>query len=347
MRKIIRSMVGKAIVPLALSSPALRSILQPVGLRATQDFFGGRVAPVEFPDGSVCRMTHLDESYLAFQLFWYGGQYYEPITRALVQELLRPGGVFIDIGAHVGFFSLTAAITNPQVQVIAFEPNPKNFRILKANLCANDINSVQCEPCAISDHNGMETLYLANSDMSASLVQNFQEKYTRSAGSVDVRVTSLDSYLSKFPARGPMVIKVDIEGHEPAFFKGAARSLETHHPDLILEVLDTEDAEIVHQLRTLGYHFYSISDEGLVEATTPKLVKRFPFVFLNYLISARPESEIQWLSACIKKRTESIDLLRTSKHRPPESWPGLWDDAGGLTAKEAPTGVLRSATHSP
>jgi hypothetical protein len=122
-----------------------------------------------------------------------------------------------------------------------------------------------------------------------------------------------------------MVIKVDIEGHEPAFFRGATDILATHKPDIILEVLYEQDRALVDSLKTLGYHFYPITDEGFVELEAPKLVKRFPLLFLNYLLSVRPKHQIVEIFARVEEKVRDINLLETSKHYPKSEWPVLWE----------------------
>jgi FkbM family methyltransferase len=339
MKRIIKQALGRSVISVAEMLPWVRSLLRPLGVRTSQDLFGARIVSIQMPGGQSFRLTHVDETYLAFQLFWRGGEFYEPITRALVTALLRPGDTFLDIGAHLGFFSLASGLSNPGVKIIAFEPNPKNFRILQANATANGLSGIVCEPIAISDHDGSARLYLTESDMSASLMKDFQAEDTRQIGSIEVLTASLDSYLEQQRITGTLVIKVDIEGHETAFFRGAARTIAAQKPDIILEVLYDQDIEIVSRLKSLGYHFYPITDEGLVELEAPKLIKRFPFLFLNHLLSVRPRQEIANLFDGVQERIRKLNLLETSKHFPKEQWPCLWH----AEASEAPDNIANQS----
>jgi hypothetical protein len=65
---------------------------------------------------------------------------YEPPTRNLLEQLLQVGDLFIDVGAHWGFFTLQAA-THPKgdIAVIAFEPDPTNASILLRNVSGNGL----------------------------------------------------------------------------------------------------------------------------------------------------------------------------------------------------------------
>jgi FkbM family methyltransferase len=331
MKRALKKTIGLALITAGCGLPSTRPIFKKLGLRCAHRLFGGRTVTLPDIDSSPLKLANVDDSYLAFQLFWHGVNYYEPITRALLCELLEPGATFLDLGAHLGFFSLTAGVRKSDVDVIAFEPNPKNLRCLKANAAANGLKKIVCEPLAISETEGTATLYLAESDMSASLVKGFQAEDTRQVGELSVQTTTLDRYLSDHSVRDPLVIKIDIEGHERAFFRGAKRAIATRKPDMILEVLNAQDPESIALLKGLGYRFYPITDRGLTEIDAPDLVKRFPFLFLNHLISVRPKEELALIYARVLNRTRNINLLETSKHFRPDEWPDLWP----LEAKQA------------
>jgi hypothetical protein len=110
-----------------------------------------------------------------------------------------------------------------------------------------------------------------------------------------------------------LVIKVDVEGHEESFFEGARQTIALRRPDIISEVTSNYAEGPVAFLKEKGYRFYQITDRGLgpSEALTPAI--REPFVFLNFLLSARPQEEIADLFDRIKDKVERIDLTQTSK----------------------------------
>jgi FkbM family methyltransferase len=327
MKGLLKNTLGLTAISLAEAFPFARTRLRNLGLRCSPGRFGNRVVTLRSPSGRPVRLARIDDCYLALQLFWRGVSYYEPLTRTLLEAVIRPGDTFLDLGAHLGFFSLAVGLGQPGLRIVAFEPNPKNFRVLLANFEANNLTHVVCEPLAISDREGSALLYLTESDMSASLQKGFQEQDTLQVGSIEVRTTSLDGYARAHGLGGRMLIKVDIEGHEAAFFRGAAQTIAACKPDLILEVLGEQDAEILAWLKSLGYRFYPITDEGLIEVDEPRLIKRFPLLFLNYLLSARPLAELAGPFECVRAAAASLDLLETSKHFPPAEWPGLWSSS--------------------
>src|SRR5437762_14112203 len=108
-KQSLKQALGRSVLSAGQMLPCARPLLRRVGIRTSQDLFGNRTISIPLDGRKHLRLTQVDESYLAFQLFWRGYQFYEPITRALLTRLLNPGDTFIDIGAHVGFFALTTA----------------------------------------------------------------------------------------------------------------------------------------------------------------------------------------------------------------------------------------------
>jgi hypothetical protein len=153
--------------------------------------------------------------------------------------------------------------------------------------------------------------------MSASLVPEFDAAMDGRA--IAVGVSTLDAYLAQRPPRGRLVIKVDVEGHEAAFFRGASETLERWKPDIVTEVTMPLDARSVARLRELGYWFYPITDRGFMPAEELRPVVRGEFVFLNYLLSVKPPVRAAALFARIARQVQGLDLRQTSKHLTPEA----------------------------
>jgi FkbM family methyltransferase len=160
--------------------------------------------------------------YLIQQETRYDG--FERATRDVIDAHLLPGDLFIDVGAHVGAMSLTAA-TAPagDVQVLAIEPAPDNLRQLEASVAANGLASrVTVVPAAIGAASGEARLHLIRGSMGHRLADD-----TVLGGTVDVALISLDELLARFPQHDQrrVVLKIDVEGHEPEVLAGAAKLL--------------------------------------------------------------------------------------------------------------------------
>lgn len=317
--------------------PRLRAHLAPLGLRTRQAAYRGRLADVELFDGRRVWLTHLDQNYLSYQLFWKSWRHFEPLTTALMMELLADAQVFLDIGANIGYFALTAATLHPQLRVVAFEPNPKLARILRYNVALNGL-AIATEQRAISDRSGVQRFYVPASDMSGTLAPGFNDAIEQT---IEVATLSLDDYLSEgiggvqragqagemssqmaSETLSQMVIKIDTEGHESAVVRGARQLLTRTRPDLIVEVTDELDGASQDLLRRLGYRFYPITDRGLEESERLAVCRRGDLLFLNAFVSTRPVSEIAALSRRLTDRVSAamgtVPLTDTSLYRPGE-----------------------------
>jgi FkbM family methyltransferase len=322
MKTVIKKVIGKTLIQVANAWPGLKPHLKSLGLRTSENLFSpGSSVNVQTPTGHSLRLTNVRDNYLSFQVFWKGTVYYEPLTTLVLQELLQPAATFVDVGANIGFFSLVTSVTKPRIKVIAFEPNPKNFRILNENIVANGFENIHCEFLAVSDVIGPATLYLNGSDMSASLLPDFQVEYNPATNSIQTQTTTLDDYFEKHGAGRPLILKVDVEGHEVALLRGGRRMLREKAPEIILEVLKSYPDEVNEFFNELGYNFYQITDHGLVPSKTLVLVRRGDLFFLNYLISKKTEAELHPLSKKLVAMAKTLDLRQTSKYFAPEIEP--------------------------
>ena len=301
---------GRMLFQLCNALPPARANLRQWGLRTAGPEFGERVGDIRFPDGHRFKLASISQNYLSFELFWRGGCYYEPITRRLLEELVKPGDTFVDVGANVGFYTLDLATRCRDVHVIAFEPNPGNFALLRKNVATNALSNVRCEPLAVSDADQTATLYLTSSHMSASLRAGFDGAVE---GTVEVPTVKLDTYLAPHVLPRRLVIKVDVEGHEEALFRGLQRTLAGTRPDIITEVALGYGPELTGRLAQSGYRFFQITDRGLVPSHTLQPVVRDRFVFLNYLLTTRGEDDVAGINRRLIPAIRRIDLTDTSK----------------------------------
>src|SRR6266496_451229 len=80
---------------------------------------------------------------------------FEVTEREFVNRFLRPGDVFVDVGANIGLFTLIAASrVGPTGKVIAFEPTSETYERLVGNVRLNRLRNVDCVRSALSDHSG-------------------------------------------------------------------------------------------------------------------------------------------------------------------------------------------------
>jgi FkbM family methyltransferase len=163
------------------------------------------------------------------------GDGYEPPTRNLIERVLRRGDVFVDVGAHWGFFALQAA-THPagEIDVIAFEPELMNATILYENVARNKSSNVTVV-CAACGHENALAPLLINSTMGHS-ISGADSRLDARAPSKWVPVVTLDGALANLqkPADRRLILKIDAEGFEPNIIAGAKSLLTAGRVALIV-----------------------------------------------------------------------------------------------------------------
>lgn len=164
------------------------------------------------------------------------GSYEAPLPLLMMATLLRVEGCFIDVGANTGIYVVMAGVLTDDRNIYAFEPLPAVAQIARKNIEANAlIQRVTLHEVALSDAVGTASLHIPDPghglvETSASLEKDFKAAHTV----IEVPVKRLDDF-----AIGETVgvIKVDIEGHEYAFLRGAAETIRRDRPLIFAEVV--------------------------------------------------------------------------------------------------------------
>jgi FkbM family methyltransferase len=146
---------------------------------------------------------------------------YERWETATVRRQLRPGTCFVDVGANVGYFTLLAArVVGPGGQVIAVEPSRYAADRLARTIAANRLGNVRLERIGLGREPGELTLYDPLPDNHAPTMLG-----EAGAAGMVVRVRRLDDCLSEWGVDRIDLLKLDVEGYEPAVLDGAARTM--------------------------------------------------------------------------------------------------------------------------
>lgn len=103
---------------------------------------------------------------------------WEPFETSLLLQLLAPGDVFVDVGANIGYFSvLAASLVGEAGAVFAFEPDPRNYRLLEANAARNGLqHRITAIAAALSDAPGEGRLYLSEDNLGDHRVYAGEER---------------------------------------------------------------------------------------------------------------------------------------------------------------------------
>ena len=149
---------------------------------------------------------------------------YEQETTKLFTELVKPGMVVIDVGAHVGYYSLLAARqVGPSGKVYSFEPEPSNHQLLLENIKGNGYRNIVAVRKAVSSHSGSTTLFLTALDNGrhSAYHHGLPER-----GSLAVETTTVDAFLDSEGWPKVDLVKVDVEGAEQDVLEGMGRLLQ-------------------------------------------------------------------------------------------------------------------------
>jgi FkbM family methyltransferase len=246
---------------------------------------------ITLPDGNSFLIDSSGEDWIPTQLFWRGWLGYEPEVTPLFYELAKNANVVLDIGAHVGFFTILAAIANRNGLVYAFEPLSRVYLQLERNLGLNKLTNVHSARAAAGEIEGDQEFYfpdvespVSSSLRSDMLLSTLGEDVVRH---VTVPVVSLDGFLKRENVKRVDLIKMDTERTEHEVLKGAVEILSRDRPDIICEVWP--DAGNIEQLEALlrpnDYKFYQLLPNGpiLREGIQPDANA------LNYLFSTKSQ----------------------------------------------------------
>lgn len=194
-------------------------------------------------------------------IHWRGIDGYEPDVWRVLRELLPSSGSFIDVGAHIGFFSVLAHRMNPALSVFSFEPEPHALDEAKKFLAANGVSIQGLHQVALSNKDGEATLFLPLDYPTMGSI----EGPPPGLQSEEIRVSCqrLDTFLSHRPISDPVTIKIDVEDHEFTVLEGARETISRHRPVIVCELLPRpHNAETIRLLQEMEYAIFAISKNG-------------------------------------------------------------------------------------
>ena len=158
------------------------------------------------------------------------GVMWEPYLVTLIPQYVKPGTTVIDAGAHIGTHTLTMARAAGRTgRVFAFEPQKKIYRELVRNLELNGARNVRPLRFALGDRHGVI-------EMSKAVAGN-EGGTGVGPGGDKAELRTIDS----FGFRNVSFIKIDVEGFEDPVLDGAAQTIRTQRPVLLVEIQGGED----------------------------------------------------------------------------------------------------------
>ena len=196
---------------------------------------------------------------------------WEPEIGRQIKKYLSNGGVFIDIGANIGYHSLfVAKLLGEKIRVHSFEPQHEIYEQFLESIQKNELMNITVYNKALSDHQGDETLYIREENSGGStLIPVSQMEDFQIESCLNVSLVTLDSFKEIFDE--VTLIKIDVEGYEYEVFKGGEKLLDTYHPVIIMEFspvfyvqdYDKKPEELMQFLTGKGYNFFDMQEKEI------------------------------------------------------------------------------------
>ena len=207
----------------------------------------------------------------------WGKERLEPNIRKLVCSIGRQldiqndNGWFFDVGANVGLYSWEMRKFCPNRKILAFEPDPKNFELLKSTVEAGDLKNLLLSPYALSNKAEeacffQDTLTSATGTISKTNIPWIEKYLNGKSNKIMVDCKDLDSLIDE--DKIPSLVKIDVEGHEVQALEGACSILSKRKPLLIIESFPPNREKTIELLNAHEYKFFDAdTSQSVIEKT--------------------------------------------------------------------------------
>ena len=209
---------------------------------------------------------------MANQVYWRGWTGDEPEALPIFYALAEKAEVILDIGAHVGLYSLAASYANARARIFAFEPLASARERLISNIRRNGRSNIEVASCAVSNRCGRQDFYfrdprLSGIPSSSSLSRRFMTQGAVSESELSclqVDVTTIDEFCQERGITDVGLAKLDIESLEPQAIEGMQAIIDRAHPHLFVEILQGKgtDTALDRLARQFGYNVFALDPKG-------------------------------------------------------------------------------------
>lgn len=169
-----------------------------------------------------------DESVAAEIFNWQEYKSAEEIISSLHLPIL-------DVGAHIGIFSLYAKAINPSADIYALEPEEDNFELLKKNISSNNLEGVRIFKAALAGRSGTRDLILENDSINHHLSCADGLREPAGLGFEKVAAISLEDFLENNRIDRIGLLKMDIEGGEYEVFRNLEEGVFSRIDNIVME----------------------------------------------------------------------------------------------------------------
>jgi FkbM family methyltransferase len=166
-----------------------------------------------------------------FRSFVYGT--WEPAVTSAIVATVQPGMTVIDIGAHIGYYTLLfAKCVGSAGQIFSFEPLAGNYALLQKNIGLNDLRQVHALNEAVFSRTGEITITVPDEQPNPGSGSVYLEA---GAQNFLVHATTVDAFCQQSSIR-PDILKMDVEGAEYEVLRGAKATIDRFRPSMMIEL---------------------------------------------------------------------------------------------------------------
>lgn len=210
---------------------------------------------------------YVDTTYPIEASVWLSGVY-DIVTTNFLRKVIRPGDVFLDVGANCGALTLVAASVISDGKIYAFEPGAAIRSRLQANIDGNSQLKDLIEVVPLG-------LGLTKSQLFYHEDQNYRGNGSLHINyGVPVEMISLDEWVLQENISKIDVIKIDVEGMEYDVLLGGKATLEKFRPLIYFETLELFYGNKQFKIRDI-YEFLTNLEYKIVRPTSPHLEVSF------------------------------------------------------------------------
>ena len=206
-----------------------------------------------------------DKRTAPFEIINFGD--YESQDAKFLYEIISDGDTILDIGANIGWYSMSFAKKKPSSIIHAFEPLPETFSSLISNVNINHMSNIICNNFGFSNEAKTLTFYTsAHTSVSNSAINITEDLFAKEVKCV---VTTMDSYVSSNNITVD-IIKCDVEGAELLVYQGGEKTISKNLPIVFTEMLRKWAAkfgyhpnDIIAFFSKFGYRCFTTSENQI------------------------------------------------------------------------------------
>jgi FkbM family methyltransferase len=221
---------------------------------------------------------------------------FEPASMQIWCRLARTASGILDIGAHVGVYSLAAAALRKDIKIHAFEPNPHAYSRLRIHILVNEFHNVIEHWFAVGNEDGIAPF---------SWVKKPNQQISSGGGvgrgagreEVVVPMRKLDGTMLGPKLGDQGLVKVDVEGGEIVAFQGMSEVI-ARRPDILLETFNPAACDALNPLLSAhGYRAYKVLEKERKLVRQDMLYPCDPNSGnFNQFLTVRPEDHVAVLA---------------------------------------------------